>query len=1011
MDDYGQILFDKQVYEINLMPQRSTFHVYDSEAAYQAGQTQETVMNDEWKGIYSESFDKSLEGFYLKNKSIGDLEDVIVPLPIELQGYGKPQYINSEYAFDGYSDGEYGETITTNNPCMVYVKDFEWEKATDKKYILNFKGSESAMFLYVNGEFVGYSENLFLDSEFDITRQLQRGKNRIAVLCFKYSSSTWLLDQDFFRFSGLFRGVTLSEVSADGIYDIEVRSKVNSEERSSETEIILYCEADGVVRELEIQDDQGITIWTCRTRNTRSNVSLKDLQLWTAETPHLYRLIIRSYKEDSLFEIAELSIGFRDVCIRDGMLLLNGKRLILNGINRHEWNMERGQSVTEEDIEFDVKFLKEHNVNAIRTSHYPNNTSFYQWCDELGLYLMDEACMESHGSFSWAGGYRYSDSFPADDERWTNLCISKLMRMYERDKNHPSILMWSLGNESGTGRVFFQMRERLLKRNPDVLIHYEQGYGNEEYMKVSDVYSSMYTFACRVEEFIRNGHADKPYILCEYMHAMGNSLGDMKQYRLLLDKYPTFQGGFIWDYIDQGLLAEDLNGERKLCYGGDFGDKPNDMDFCGNGIIFADRREAHRSSKAQTMKYYYQPILFQLSEKEVRIQNRYTFRDTSHLLFVLEQLVDGVVIRTEEFQLCLKAGAYMSYPICAASEPGELVYRISAVQKEAQDGIRKGTVLACEECVIRTGDSPVFMAQPEQRPKVIDGHYTIGVHTQDVTYLFRKAGVSYTVAGLYGIQVAGEEFLVREVQPTVFRPNTSNDIGNAFVFQSALALSYAKFVRGVNEKMVYGIVENSFEITYRYTFDHNNMEGATITYRVNAAGEMKVTATVDPLTNLKSLPLFGLHFEIPKNKEQFTYYGKGPFETYPDRKDGILSGIYHGVCEKEYVNYLYPQECGNHEETRYLIVEGENSALRFHGNGTNFRFKYLKHSDFEIENATHVEELPPSSRNHLTICGYMRGVGGDDSWGAPVHEPYVLNSDRPYTFSIVIQPIHKRTEK
>ena len=313
--------------------------------------------------------------------------------------------------------------------------------------------------------------------------------------------------------------------------------------------------------------------------------------------------------------------------------------------------------------------------------------------------------------------------------------------------------------------------------------------------------------------------------------------------------------------------------------------------------------------------------------------------------------------------------------------------------------------VACEELVIREkvpGEDSVVLTE---EPKVIEGHFNIGVHAGNVSYLFRKAGVSYMLAGLYSINVAGEEFLVREALPTVFRPNTSNDIGNLFCFQSSLTLSYSKNVRCVNEEMKYRMEDHEFVISYRYTFDHKTLEGTVIEYRINGKGEMKVTATLDEMSQLESLPLFGIHFELPKTKEKFSYFGKGPFETYPDRKDGTLSGIYSGICKDEYVDYLYPQECGNHEETRYLIIEGEKADLRFDGNGQNFSFKYLENSDFEIENATHKEELPNSGKNHLTICGFTRGVGGDDSWGAPVHEPYVLKSDKQYTFLFVIQPI------
>ena len=1011
MKNYSEILFNRNIFEVNLLPGRSTFRVYENETAYRDKVAQSMLINDGWKGIYGENFEPEIVKYFQKETSLETLCDVQVPLSLELQGFGKPQYVNNQYIFDGYSDGIYGEDISVNNPCMLYLKDYELPiKKAGKKYILNFQGSESAMFLYVNGAFVGYSENLYLDSEFDITEQIQEGVNRFALLSFKYSSSTWLLDQDFYRFSGLFRDVTLSEVSENGIYDIEIKSQVDVEERTSETAITLTCEKKNVVRELHILDAEGNAVWSANGKELCYTANLTNIQLWNAEAPYLYSLIVRSYEDDVLCEIAELEIGFRDICIKEGVLLLNGKRLILNGINRHEWNMKRGRSVTQDDLDFDVKFLKEHNVNAIRTSHYPNNTTFYHACDALGFYVMDEACLESHGSFAWANGYNYATSFPADDETWTDICTSKLMRMYERDKNHPSILMWSLGNESGFGDVFFRMRDTLKQRDAKAIIHYEHGYGKEQYMKVSDVYSSMYMFADHVDEFVSQIHSDKPYILCEYMHAMGNSLGDMKRYRALLEKHQSFQGGFIWDYIDQGLLAKDHSGIEKLCYGGDFGERPHDLDFCGNGIILADRKEAYDSAKANTMKYYYQPIRFELSKDKVFIRNQYLFRDTSHLYFTLEVLVDGNVVETNTFDVNLGAGESEVYPIPIEIEKykGEILYIILAKQKEAQYGIEKDVTVACEELVIREKMPEEESMVLTEEPRVIEGHFNIGVHAGNVSYLFRKAGVSYMLAGLYSMNVVGEEFLVREALPTVFRPNTSNDIGNTFCFQSSLALSYSKNVRCVNEEMKYGMEDHEFVISYRYTFDHKTLEGTVIEYRINGKGQMKVTATLDEMSQLESLPLFGIHFELPKTKEKFSYFGKGPFETYPDRKEGTLSGIYHGNCSDEYVNYLYPQECGNHEETRYLIIEGEHAKLRFDGNGSNFSFKYLENSDFEIENATHKEELPNSGKNHLTICGFTRGVGGDDSWGAPVHEPYVLKSDKQYTFSFVVQPIVRR---
>lgn len=1008
MMNFKQILFDKQIYEINLLPQRSTFAVYGSEERYRAGKEEGTLLDNGWKGLYAEDVTEAMEEYLSREKSLDGIKDIEVPLAIELQGYGQLRYVNTQYPFDGYNEGAQGEEIRMKNPCMLYLRDYSLaEKKADRKYVLNFKGSESALFLYVNAQPVGYSENLYLDSEFDITKYLAEGENRIAVFCFQFCSSTWLLDQDFYRFSGLFREVVLSELSSVGVYDIDIHSRVDSQSRTSETTIIVAGGEEDTCRVLSVFDEAGRTVWQAEGTGGQERFSfrLTDIRLWNAEEPYLYRLTVRTYRDGALLEIAETPFGFREVCIKDGLLLLNGKRLILNGINRHEWSMERGRSLTREDMDFDVSFLKEHNINAVRTSHYPNHTYFYELSDRCGFYLMDEACLESHGSFGTAEGSRCELSLPADNPEWETICLNKLLRMYERDKNHPSIILWSLGNESGCGETFFRMREALKIRNPDVLIHYEQGYEDETYMKVSDVYSSMYMPATKVSGFIENSHTDKPYILCEYAHAMGNSLGDLDSYRTLLMKYPTFQGGFVWDYIDQGLMTEHYSGRRMLCYGGDFLEKPNDHDFCCNGILLADRKRAYQSSKANTLKYYYQPIAFELREDSVLIRNRYLFRDTSHLAFVLEVLADGRVVSVKRFEASVRAGGCAEQKIDGQGAAGgaEILYRVRAVLRRRDGRLKKDAVIACEEKVIHRGKQEHFDA-PDAL-KVIDGHYNIGVTAGNASYLFSKAGTSFTVAGLMSICVAGEEFLVNEARPTVFRPNTSNDIGNCFCFDSALALSFSKYIRCDVDALRYGMRDNCFTISYRYRMDHETGEGADVTYQIDGAGRMRVTAALDKMTHLKSLPLFGIHFELAETKERFSYYGKGPFDSYPDRKKGTLSGIYESTCGGEFVPYIYPQECGNHEDTRWLLIQGEKSGLRFEGDGQTFRFKYLKYSDFEIENAAHPEELPWSGRNHLTICGFMRGVGGDDSWLSPVHEPFELKSDGGYHFSFTVRPV------
>ena len=994
---YDAYLFNKSIYGVGLLPQTSDLTHYRNEDALRRGKTCEEDFSDGWHGGRFERFSSALEG-YLTGEACG-LSPIDPTLAPELQGYGKNQYLNSQYPFDGTLDIPTGASIPGDNPCIVYYKDFLFrEPQPEERIRIRFLGSENAFFLYVNGHFAGYSENLYLDSVFDVTDEIHAGKNRVSVLCFAHSTSTWLLCQDFFRFSGLFRGVRIATLDTSAVEDVEAVSTVDP--KKARAELTVSCTGDSAARECRLCRGDEV-VWEAFTTNNCANTRLADITLWSAEEPALYRLEVRARRGGEIVDIAVCDIGFRDVRIVDGQLLLNGKRLILNGINRHEWHPERGRSVTDEDMTFDLRFLKEHNINAVRTSHYPNRNEWYRLCDRGGLYVMDEACLETHGTFAAIPSYRREEAIPGDDMSWYPLCVMRVLRMYERDKNHPSVLFWSLGNESGTGAVFFRMREALKARAPRAIVHYEQGYPDEYAMRVSDLYSSMYTFAAGVADFLET-HTDKPYILCEFCHAMGNSLGDLAAYRELIDRYPNFQGGFIWDYIDQALLAKDMNGQKKLCYGGDFGDRPNDGDFSGNGIIFADRRRAHLSAKAETVRYHYQPLGFAWQDGDLVITNRYLFRSTKHLAFLFEVLVDGETVEQQELSLEIPAGRRKRITLHGrVADEGETLWRVRAVQKKNEYAVSGGTPIAFWETVVRRTvptDTP-----PDEAPVVTVGHFNIGVQAGKIRYLFAKSGVSFRVAGLVSLTVDGEEYLMRGPLPTVFRPTTDNDCSNGFRFAASPALGYSQNVRCDQGATTWEMVDRQFYITFRYIFDDARGEGATVTYCIDGAGRCRLAACLDTLTGIPSLPLFGLSMQLPLSKEKFSWFGRGPFESYPDRKSGIMSGIWHSRTECEYTDYLYPQECGNHEDTRSLIVYGETSSLTVSGEPT-FAFKYLPHSDFAIENATHREELPAPYAGHLTLCGFTRGVGGDDSWGAPVHDRFTLPAAASYGFSLILIP-------
>lgn len=962
-------LFDKSIYGINLL---------DNHADVDMG-SDEQLFTDGWYGAWDSNYSEELKRYLKPEISLDELDPVQIDLAPELQGYGNIQYANTQYPFDGWNPGQMGEEIQLPNPCMLYAKDFIYTPDVSKRCILCFKGVESGLFLYVNGKFAGYSENLYLDTEFDLTPYLTAGKNRIGVLCFKYCTSTWLLDQDFFRFSGSFREVTLQNRSIYGVEDVEVYSQVDFENRTAQMTVKL--KGDATAERWLCLTREGTVVWQSRGKGLEFTENLTNIDLWSSEIPNLYELTVKSLDGTAVVQSWKLDVGFRHVEIQDGVLKLNGKRLIVNGVNRHEWNMHRGRSVTQEDMTFDVDFFKSHNINAVRTSHYPNHYAFYRLCNRKGLYMVDEACLESHGSFATLQGYDFSLGIPGDDPAWDTICQQKLLRMYERDKNHPAVIIWSLGNEAGYGEVFFRMRKALKARNPQAIVQYEQGYGDEHYMTVSDIYCPMYVHAKDAAAFIENGHSNKPYIHCEYEHAMGNSLGNMDTYRALLEKYPSFQGGFVWDYIDQGLMVD-----GRLCYGGDNQDRPNDLDFCCNGILFADRALAQKSAKAASLKYSYQPVKFIRCGDGVRIENRNLFIPTDR--FCLELLENGQVYRKTEFSLVINPGESAVYPLTYPRVDGELSCRISTC-----DG------LSIEQWIVQDAD---VVALTDTKPEMVVGRFNLTVTAGQTQYFFTLTGVSYGAAGLTGIRVAGEEYLTGEVTPTIFRPNTSNDIGCGFRFTAAMALGYEKALHCPRENISWRMDGNHAEITYRYIMEHDTGKGAIVTYRVDGKGIMQVSMTLDAM-KLQSLPRVGLHLPVASHKHTIQWFGLGPWESYPDRKQGIPTGIWESTCQEEYVPYIYPQECANHEDTRYVKLLGECSSLRITGQN-RFAFSYLPYSNAEIENATHIENLPHSSANHLTLCGFSRGVGGDDSWGSPVHDAYTLPGGREYTFAFYLIP-------
>ncbi len=624
-------LDDPEVFRVNRLPARSDHRFYKSMEEMEEGRSSlEQSLNGMWKFRYSVNAASRSAEFYKEGFDYGDFDEIAVPCHIEMAGYDKIHYINTMYPWEGhvyrrpaYSLENRAEwkgmfSQAAYNPVGSYMKEFDLEEGLlGRRVIICFEGVEQAMYLWLNGSFVGYAEDSFTPSEFDLTPYLKEKGNVLAVEVHKRSSAAFLEDQDFFRFFGIFRNVTLyakpeihvedlwalPELEEGGTGSLAVELDISMEQGcSGKTEIILEDEEGNCLLRYEMPlaadgIDKGI-------HGRMPRMTLGKVVSWENKNPVLYSLLIRLYDEgDELVEVVPYSIGFRTIEIRDKVIFLNGKRLVINGVNRHEWSAEKGRCIGMEEMRKDMDCLISNHINAVRTCHYPNQMPWYDLCDRNGIYMMAEANLESHGSWQKMGVCEPSWNVPGSLPQWKEAVLDRVKSNFELFKNHVSILFWSLGNESYAGGNIEAMNRYLKEKRDGRLVHYEGVFHNRAYEDtVSDVESCMYAPPEQIREYLEND-PKKPFLLCEYMHDMGNSLGGMDSYMKLLDEYEMYQGGFIWDYIDQAILVEDeVTGRKVLRYGGDFDDRPSDYEFSGNGIVFADRTE---KPAMQEVRYYY----------------------------------------------------------------------------------------------------------------------------------------------------------------------------------------------------------------------------------------------------------------------------------------------------------------------------------------------------------------------------------------------------------------------
>ncbi|ALC89421.1 beta-galactosidase [Bacillus sp. FJAT-18017] len=997
-------LTDLTTFKVNRLPAHSDHSYYATMEEALAGipMPMRHSLNGDWKFTYSVNPDNRPADFYKPDFNCGGWGSITVPGHIQLQGYGQPQYVNTMYPWDGLNDIRPPEIPRDKNPVGSYVKYFTVPAGfQNKPLFISFQGVESAFYIWLNGQFIGYSEDSFTPADFELTPFLTEGENKLAVEVYQRSTGSWLEDQDFWRFSGIFRDVYLYTVPELHIFDADVRPELDASFKKGtlSAALTLLGPSEGRVA-AELVDADGTLIGSTDVQLDGAKVSLtidvEEPSLWSAENPYLYKVFFNVYNANGhLVEVVPQKVGFRRFELVDKIMHLNGERIVFKGVNRHEWNYRTGRSVTKEDMLWDIKTLKRNNINAVRTSHYPNQSYWYELCDEYGIYVIDEMNLETHGSWQKMGAVEPSWNIPGNKPEWQDIVLDRAVSMYERDKNHPSILIWSCGNESYAGEVILNASKYFKSKDSSRLVHYEGVFHARDYDETSDMESRMYAKPADIEEYL-NGDPQKPYISCEYMHAMGNSVGGMYKYTELETKYPMYQGGFIWDYIDQSLVKKDRYGNEFLAYGGDFGDRPTDYGFCTNGIVYATREE---SPKMQEVKFLYQNFKLFPENGGTRIKNESLFSNGEEYFLEVTLFREGIELDRHQFAVSVapQTEAFVEHQLPEAVTAGEYVIQAALKLKEGTLWAEAGFEAAFGQFVFEVESREPDAPQGELR--VVKGDVNIGVHGRDFTILFSKQAGS-----LVSMNFAGREMISFPPYPLFWRATTDNDRGFGQSFHSGawFAASLARMATGVE------LVEfkDRVEVAFTYKFSINHEIEVKTAYTVFGDGSVGVKHSYNGAAGLPQMPLFGLSFKVPADYDQLKWYAMGPEENYSDRAKGARLGIFENRVQDNLSAYLMPQESGNRTGVRWVEVKNDNgNGIKISSVTEPLECNFSPYTAFELENAQHHYELPDVHYTVVTVAGRQMGVGGDDSWGAPVYDEHLIHANENLEFEFRIQRI------
>lgn len=932
------------------------------------------LLNGQWDFKYYESV-LDLEDDFTKVKAEKKLA---VPSNWQLAGYDVPQYTNVQYPIP--FDPPY---VPDDNPCGVYTKLYSY-KADGLRKILTFEGVDSCIYLFINDEFTGYSEVAHHTSEFDITDFLKEGENKITVLVLKWCFGTYMEDQDKIRLSGIFRDVYIVSRPENRIQDYTVKTILNENKTSGKLEVeITGLEGIGEKPQVTLSTPQGQLL--AQQSGNKLTFDVQNLQLWSAETPELYELKIEAAGE----VIGEL-VGFRDICSKDGVMLINGQPVKFRGVNRHDSYPDTGYYASTEQMEMDLKLMKMHNVNAIRTSHYPNAPEFYKLCDRYGFYVIDECDQEMHGNVEVHNGFHFDWSnyngiaHSASDPLFLKGLLDRTEILVQRDKNRPCVVIWSLGNESGYGNNFRETAKLVKELDKTRLVHYESMHHLDETPDdVVDFVSKMYPSTEDWLKLLEDKNEKRPLILCEYCHAMGNGPGDLEDYHEAFHASPRFAGGLIWEWCDHSVsLGKDGDGKEKYGYGGDWGERHNDGNFCCDGLVYPDRTPHTGLLEA---KQVYRPVRVYKTDKAdvFEFWNLLNFVDAGKILNCKYEIsVEGEVCHTAElgeFSVAPMSLAKIQLPDLPDFGEKETFIRFIFTASEDTKWCKKGYEVCFNQLCLKNADN-------KQEEQTSASHVTvetlpleIKVGAGKVTYTFSKR-----TGFISSILNDGKELLDKELRFNFFRAPTDNDWTRGDWYRAHLN-DYIPKTYSIDVEEKSGEVVLKVKQSFGWSQFQPFLYGETV-YTVKGDSSLAISTKMEPTNKLEFLPRLGIRLFVNRKFDKVEYYGYGPTESYIDKHQATYIGKFQASIADMYEPYIKPQENSSHYDCRYAKVMSKDTTLVFTC-GTNFSFNASEYTQEELSTKRHNFELEKSTSNVICIDGKMCGVGST-SCGPQLKDKY-----------------------